>query len=292
MKDNTISISFIKSFPSIQEGIFYLTGISKSGLKKYHFKKTFLEKEIRFKDSIEFPISLINHKKINPTYNGNQVKILFEDPNILALSKPEKIHSHPLSYEESDNLLSSFYELKKSHLLNINPESYDRGLMHRLDFETSGLIIYIKNAEVLKEVSLKRNQLINAKYYYAIVQGKVESDRLIHYLKPYGAKGEKMVESVSGIENQLSLTLKEYNEEKNYSLVCVKLEEGHRHQIRAQLSCAGHPIIGDELYDGVRAKRLYLHCYNYQFSIGETQYDIKDSDFNGLSEFFDFDSKL
>ena len=74
-----IDLCFLKTYPSVMEGIFSLTGISKSQLKKYKMNKAFLSKPVKARDEISLPINLVNHGRINPIYSGKKVKTIFED---------------------------------------------------------------------------------------------------------------------------------------------------------------------------------------------------------------------
>lgn len=281
-----VSISFIKEFPSVKEGIFYLSGISKSGLKKFNFKKNFLEKKIQKGDTLSFPIDLVNYRKINPVYSGEKINIIYEDENLIAISKPNQIHSHPLIYSDSQNVLSGFYSISKEAFLNVNIENQDRGLMYRLDYETSGLLLYLKHQKLIDYVRERFKETVYKKLYLAVVEGELKNCELKHKIKASGVKGRKMIESDEGDECCIHIVQKSYSSEKNISLIQVQLIEGRRHQIRAQLSIAGYPILGDKLYGGQEADRLFLHCYQYKFQLAGKDYDLKDESSQVLSELF------
>lgn len=287
MSNPTIQISFIKAFPSVKEGIFDLTGISKNQLKKYQLNKKFLEKEVVPQMSVELPLALVNDKRINPVYTGDdQLKIIYDDENIFCFIKPPKVHSHPLSYLDTKNCLSGFYQLGKGKLLEVNSDSYDRGLMYRLDYETSGVMVYLKKEDLYRTVRKDFERLAKSKSYLAIVSGRPLFDELTHKLKAAGPKGHKMIPSQEGVESHLSFEVLEFSKKRNQSLLKIFLKEGHRHQIRSQLSHAGFPILGDELYGGENADRLYLHSYSYAFHLNDKDYIITDES-DPLSKLFD-----
>ncbi len=288
---STIKLSFIKSFPSVEEGIFNICNISKSKLKTFKFSKNFLAKKILIKDEIELPIDLINLGKINPNYTGENIEKIFEDENFFVFSKPHKTHSHPLSYSDSNNTLSALYTIS-GDLLNVNKESYDRGLLYRLDFETSGLMYFAKTTSIYQDMRENFSSMIKEKNYYAIVEGKIESKKLTHNLKTSGKKGSIVKEDSLGRKCTIDVEALEYSEIHNQSLVKVNLQEGFKHQIRAQLMLDNHPIVGDEIYGAKNSTRLWLHCFEYKFDYREKSYSCSDETEKLKAFFNNFNSKL
>lgn len=252
-------------------------GISKSQLKKFLPKKS-LTQSFKAKSQIYIPIELLNLNKINPVYTGEEIREISDNSDFLILSKPSKVHSHPLNYNETNNVISFIRSHYPKDYLDINMESYDRGLLYRLDFETSGLIIYLKNEKKFKLLREQFSEMIKTKTYFAKVEGKIEiNSEYTHYLKASGTKGSKMLahdEKSESFNKEAKIFVKNqsYDEASNTSILKVILEQGHRHQIRVQLSHLGFPIIGDSLYGGIASKRLYLHCYSYKIE-GNTYTD-------------------
>ena len=261
--------------------------ISKSALKKFKLKKNFLNKSLRSKDEIDLDINIVNYGKIKHHATFNNELCLEEDEQILAVSKSYKTHTYPLTYNETNNVLSNLFYFRPK-MSEVNKESMDRGLLYRLDFETSGVILYAKNNEVYNNIRENFKTLVHHKEYLAIVQGKISDNvELHHYII---AQKKKM--QISTVETPIEANLRvhriDYNEEENLSLVRVFLNQGHRHQIRLQLSYIGHPILGDELYGGQKEQRLYLHCLRYK--LGEKEFVDRDAQLFNL--FFDFNSEL
>lgn len=282
--EKQIEICFMQSFPSLLEGIFSLTGISKNQIKKYIPKKK-LKTYVKAKSEHVIPMALINYGKINPNYHGPIVNVIFEDDDFLILNKPCKIHCHPHGYDQEDTLLS-FIHCLNTQLLKVNDSSYDRGLFYRLDFDTSGLMYYAKSNEAYHFMRDNFSEVVKEKNYYAVVMGKtLLQGTLEDKLIASGEKGAKIKISIDGKLCQLQYKRLAYNEDKNVSLLKVKLNQGFRHQIRVQLSAVGHPILGDSLYGGDSYKRLMLHCYQYIFNYNDKAYDEKCS-FDNLRDFF------
>lgn len=286
---NEVKICFIESFPSLMEGIFVLTGTSKNQIKKYLPKK-YLAKKVIVRDEVSIPINIANYGKVNPVYIGPVIKTLYEDENFLVISKPTKIHCHPLGYNETDNILSYLATIAPE-LLKVNRESYDRGLFYRLDYETSGLLYFAKKTEFQKELRDHFSNLVKEKYYLAVVSGKTEEkETLTHRLKSFGMSQAKVHVDDTGKLCECFYERLDYNEEKDLSLIRVALKQGFRHQIRVQMQSAGYPILGDSLYGNIEYSRMMLHCHQYHFTFNSLEYDLKDESLALGSLFPNFNS--
>ena len=247
------------------ESILLELGFSKQKLKKSGLSKKERNRMIKEHGEFKLPADLFNHGIIYPTFKGvERPQILGEKGSYLAVHKPSFVHIHPLSYEESDNLLSYLREEgRTSFLQNFSETSvWDGGLLYRLDYETSGLVIL---SDLLGEYNLSRGGLA-LKEYYAVVEGRYEGPTgdVCHFLTTSGAKVR--VDEDKGSESHLEVEVLKQSEEK--SLLKIKLKEGRRHQIRVQLAALGFPIWGDELYGAKKRDQFGLHCYRYQLHNG------------------------
>lgn len=241
-------------------------GHSKARLKK-HLSKPLLQKIVSEKDVLRLPINLLNDGEINPHFNAKELPIvLFEDENFFVLEKPSFCHNHPLSYDEQDNLLSFLRSKNRFDLLEINKTHYDRSLLYRLDYETSGVVVLAKNEEIYHAIRSNFSGLVKKKIYHALVTGNFDREgEFTHYLAAFGVAGKEMrvVDESSGECARLKVRKLEYREVSNHSLVEVELFTGLRHQIRVQLRELGFPLVGDRLYGGEMAERLCLHAELY-----------------------------
>jgi len=273
-----------------------LVHISKSKIKKSGISKKLLQQKVIKGREYTLPLAVVNIGKVNPHYIGQDIQIIHEDKNFIILSKPQKIHCHPIHYNESDNLVSYIREFK-APLDQINGDGQDRGLLFRLDYETSGLIYYAKNDDIYTQFRNEFKGLVKTKLYLAIVHGHVkDAFECTHYLRTSGQKGHKIIacdRELDGThEAKIKVIPKSYHPEEDISLVEVQLEQGHRHQIRVQLAEAGYVIKGDELYGAKSADRLYLHSYQYTFNWNDKEYKSKDKSCDLFSNFFDLNSVL
>ncbi len=256
-----ISLTVLEDFSTLEQFLLALD-ISKTRIKKELSGKK-RQQIITARSEINIPIDLINYNLIAPFDHSWRLEILQERDDIIAFKKPANIHSYPLRYSDQQTALNALLSYRPS-LVWVNSFAADRGLLYRLDFATSGVLLYAKNNYTYKSVRQAFNKQ-TVKIYYAVVSGKIaKSGELQHALSPFGPKGAKMVVSSTGQAATLSFERVEYDSKQDCSLVKVQLFSGIRHQIRVQLAAIGHPICGDALYGGREAQRLLLHAYSYQ----------------------------
>lgn len=278
----TIKFCSLDSYDSYYQAIKETLSASTNQLKKNGIKKN--TSSVKSRGEVEVPIDLVNHLGINPRYTGALPRIL-SDERFLVLVKPEKIHTHPLSYSESDNILSYLRSMGYQAVIQTNIENYDRGILYRLDYETSGILVCAKSLEDYEFVRDNFKSLVKEKIYLAIVEGCIkDSISFENHITASSHKGQKMIVTDGPVNARIDIEPLEARD--NQSLIKIKLHEGHRHQIRCQLAANGHSIIGDKLYSGPEGKRLYLHCLSYQLEIEGKEYAFFDE--KGESLFFDF----
>ena len=271
---------------NVQESLISM-GYSKRQIKLSIPNKNYLNKKIFRGETISVPIDLLNRFVSNPKYKGKNPELVFKSDEIIGFSKPNRVHSHPLSYRESDNLISYLRSKGKKFrpFLKINELTYDRGLLFRLDYETSGLILLTSNQALLNSF---RGDLEKRKFYLAVVKGEIkDAFSYVHHIRYVGEKksigrAEYSSNPNAHLEGQKIF----FDKEKNISLVLIKLYEGMRHQIRLQLAKEGHPILGDSLYGGRENDRMFLHSFCYQFKYDSLNYQIFDSNLDFLEVVF------
>ncbi|WP_412469884.1 pseudouridine synthase [Oceanospirillum sp. RT-1-3] len=241
---------------------------SNKAIKTSYISKVALQSHLAPKSELYLPRDLLNRYHVNPIYTGVAIEVIYEDDIFIVLNKPQGIHGHPMEYSETNTVLNFMRDHFNLPSLG-NPRSdYEKGLLYRLDKLTSGVLIYIKDELIHENLRNSFSQIAKEKIYLAVVSGKLEESlHLTDRLVSSGIKGEKMIVNDVGVEATLKVDSLYYHERKNLTLVRVTLNEGHRHQIRVQLSNAGLPIIGDPLYNEEynkeQDKRLYLHAFQY-----------------------------
>ena len=263
-----VEVSWLQGESSLKEALKKTFGSSGQLVKRYYSSKE-QDRKILPKDVSRIPLSLVNHLKINPEYIGPDVKILNETDDYIVLHKPHGIHCHPLAYDDKDTLLNFLVKANKWEALNVNTSNYDRGLLYRLDHETSGVIVLAKTERFLKAIRGNFENAMKKKFYWAIVDGEFDKEgRWTHFFRSTGQKGvkQKVTDHQVHDSQEATLSVIKVSVNQNKTLVLVNLKTGLRHQIRAQLSFLGFPILGDELYGGRKADRLFLHALRYEFS--------------------------
>lgn len=277
------SLSVLVPQASVELFLKDLLGISATALKKFSFSKKFLNMRAEKGMSLELPLNLLNRGIIFPEYSGPAMKILFEDDFVLALDKAPFIHTHPLSYFEKNNCLSYLRANRNDHLLDINVAQYDRGLLYRLDYETSGVLVYIKDESLHRFLRENFSTLVKEKIYHCVVKGRFNKEgKHEHFFSVSGERGHRIQCDLRALpgkkdrqKGELCVRLVKYDGVRNESLLEVILYSGLRHQIRSQLATLGFPLLGDELYGGEKYERLCLHAYQYKIEWDNKIYDLK-----------------
>lgn len=263
-----VELSWLQGESSFKEALKKTFGSSGQLVKRYYSSKE-QDRKVNPREVARLPLSLVNHMKINPEYKGPEVIIISENDDYLVLHKPAGVHCHPLSYDDKDTLLNFLVSKNKFEAVEVNTANYDRGLLYRLDHETSGVMVLAKNERFLKAIRGNFESAMKKKFYWAIVEGDFDKEgRWTHYFRATGQKGSKQKVLDQSVQDSQEATLSvlRVSHSADKSLVLVNLKTGLRHQIRAQLAHLGFPILGDDLYGGKKAERLFLHALRYEFS--------------------------
>lgn len=219
-----------------------------------------------------FPVS--NHQEVivkpKPIICQNyEIPILYEDKDLIVVDKPAGLLTIATDKEKEQTVYHfvSRYVYQKSHQHIF--------ILHRLDKETSGILVFAKN-EVIKNWMQKNwNSIIRIRGYYAIVEGKgIPKKGTIHtWLQEtkthlvYSGKGKEGKEAITHYE-----VLKEG---KDTTLLNIHLDTGRKNQIRVHMKELGHPILGDAKYGNQKTfPRLALHAYHLEFVHPKTKKNI------------------
>ncbi|MBN1915568.1 RluA family pseudouridine synthase [Candidatus Dojkabacteria bacterium] len=216
-------------------------------------------------DTIEITPKIFDHQvEVEPEDIG--LDIVYEDDNLVIVNKPAGMTVHPATGNWQGTLLNALL----GHYASLKDVgiSFRSGLIHRLDKETSGLIMVAKTNEALWYYSKLFSEQKVEKKYYAIVTGDISSlfagrNELVvrNFLgrNPKARKKFAVVERGGKLAETVFRSLRIFGEDRKYSLVEASPKTGRTHQIRVHLSSLGFPIAGDVVYGGERAPRLMLH---------------------------------
>ena len=185
------------------------------------------------------------------------MEILYEDNHVLVVVKPTYVLSQSDGSDTPDMLTILKKYLKEKYN---KPGNVYLGLVHRLDKEVGGVMVFAKTSKAASRLSEQVRLHQFEKYYLAVVKGKVESDTYKDKIlrEEYQSKiDEKGKEAILSFE-----TLKVID---NNSLVKIKLLTGRHHQIRVQFSARGHYLLGDKRYGKKGEFPLALYAYHLAF---------------------------
>ena len=182
------------------------------------------------------------------------IEIVFEDADLIVVNKPAGLVVHPAAGINSGtlaNALAYHFQQLSSQGGAIRP-----GIVHRLDKDTSGLMVVAKNEETHEELADQFRAREVFKSYVALVHGVVDQDMgQIDQPIARDPRNRTRMAVVRGGRAALSLyrVRKRYN---RFTLLDVELKTGRTHQIRVHLAWLKHPVVGDEVYSGGRDKTV------------------------------------
>ncbi len=179
------------------------------------------------------------------------IEIMYEDKDILVVNKPKGLVVHPGNGNPDGTLVNAIMAKCKDGLSGIGGEIRP-GIVHRLDKDTSGLLIVAKNdkAHIAMSEQIKNREV--QKTYIALVKGMI-TEREATINMPIGRSTKDRKKMAVTKEGKEAIThfkvIKRYQKtEASYSLLEVKIETGRTHQIRVHMAQIGHPVIGDMVY--------------------------------------------
>ena len=223
----------------------------------------------RDKPSFTVPVGAVIEARVPPpretalVAQDIPITILYEDDWLAAIDKPAGLVVHPAAGNPDGTLVNALmYRL--NGLSGIGGELRP-GIVHRLDKDTSGLIIVAKDDEThLKLSALFATRQVE-KHYRAIVQGRMPAETG-EIEAPIGRspKDRKKMAVVPGGRYALTrwTLLRQYTDK---ALLDVHILTGRTHQIRVHMAHVGHPVLGDPIYGHRHADRLMLHSYSIRF---------------------------
>ena len=202
------------------------------------------------------------------------LKIVYEDQSLLVVDKDAGMVVHPTADHPSGTLVNAIL-----HYLKAVPErdkSLRPGIVHRLDKGTSGLLVIAKSQEALDLLKKQFKDRTVVKKYLALVGGQIEPPSGV-IEKPIARHPKNRQKFAVSQDGRGSITNYHVIETSGglYSLVELAPKTGRTHQIRVHLASVGHPIVGDRLYGGRPASRMFLHSSYLEITHPTTNKRIK-----------------
>ena len=208
-------------------------------------------KKISSGDKIDLEIPKPKEASLKP-YDF-KLDIIYEDKDLLVINKPAGIIMHPGAGNYNNTIVNALMNYCGNNLSTIGDE-YRPGIIHRIDKDTSGLVVIAKNNLTHENLSIQFNKHTITRVYQLLVWGKLrpQSGR-INTLITRSSKNRQLMEvgiskGKKAITNYKTLETFENNKTPTLSLVECKLETGRTHQIRVHMSHKGNNILGDKKY--------------------------------------------
>ena len=200
------------------------------------------------------------HKK---AFHSNDIDIVYEDPYLLVVDK------RPGLLSMSNNTRQQTVQTVLNRYLEKGGGRNTSHLVHRLDRDTSGLMVYAKDVQTQQSLIDGWQQLVTDRRYIALVEGELESPR--GRIQSWLTEDKRFITHSSPVDNGGKFAVTHYNvlESSNgYSLVECELETGRKNQIRVHMADLGHPVVGDHKYGSEidPMRRLGLHAYMLCFT--------------------------
>lgn len=193
--------------------------------------------------------------------------IVYEDDDLLVINKPSGMVVHPAPGNYENTLVNGLIAYANS-LSDINGE-FRPGIVHRIDKDTSGLLVVCKNNFTHEALAKQLVDKTLYREYLAIVHGEIEEDEA-EIIAPIGRDPKdrkKMTVTAKNSKEAVTLfdVIKRYD---HYTLISCKLQTGRTHQIRVHMDYINYPIVGDPIYgikDTIDTKGQALHAYKIGF---------------------------
>lgn len=226
--------------------------------------------KVQENDVIE--VAIPEAKELDIKAENIPVEVVYEDSDIIVVNKPKGLVVHPANGNWDGTLVNAIMAICKDSLSGIGGEIRP-GIVHRLDKDTSGLLIIAKNDDAHLKMSNQIKDREVKKIYYALVRGVVpENEATINM--PIGRSTKDRKKMAVTKDGKEAIThfkvIKRFNK---YTLLEVKIDTGRTHQIRVHLSEIGYPVVGDEVYSngknefGIHGQLLHAKSLDFKHPI-------------------------
>lgn len=205
----------------------------------------------------------VDRSKRKMAFHSNELDIVYEDPYLLIIDK------HPGLLSMSNNSRQQTVQTVLNRYLEKGGGRNTSHLVHRLDRDTSGLMVYAKDVQTQQSLVRGWQELVTDRRYIALVEGELENPRGV--VESWLTEDKRFVTHSSPVDNGGKFAVTHYNvlaSSNGYSLVECELETGRKNQIRVHMADLGHPVVGDHKYgsDNDPIRRLGLHAYMLCFT--------------------------
>ena len=210
------------------------------------------EKEIKdpsyiTKENENYSINIILKQETRHSAENIDLNIIFEDEDLIVINKPPNLVMHPAPGNESGTLVNALMHYTNNQLSNLDDNSRP-GIVHRLDKDTSGILVVAKNNNVHINLAEQFKEHTISRRYKAIVWGTPDNQSIEGYIERNRKNRKKMSLNNKGFGKYSKTDIKLEKTFGIASLVDCHLHTGRTHQIRLHLTSKNSPIIGDKIY--------------------------------------------
>jgi 23S rRNA pseudouridine1911/1915/1917 synthase len=200
-------------------------------------------------------------------------EVLYEDPDLLVINKPPGVVVHPGAGHEDDTLVSGLLAAYPDLANDVNAETARPGIVHRLDKDTSGVLVVARSESVRLALASQLSARHMARTYLALARGTLANNEGV-IEAPIGRSlrdPTKMAVRQAGRAARTRYSvLERFSVPVDLSYLQVQLDTGRTHQIRVHLQAIGHPVAGDSRYGGslggLGLRRPFLHAWRLAFT--------------------------
>ena len=257
--------------------------LSRSYLQKQIEKKKILLNQkptrkgqlLKLGDQIQI-LELLELLERKPSPNPNlKINIVFEDDVLAVIEKPAGIPTHPVNHEETKTI-ANWWIARNPEVLDTALDPLRPGIVHRLDTDTSGLLILATSQMWVDQLQSQFRKRTIQKEYLAFVHGQPPEKGRIDFPLAHDPKSKRRMKAITknrelGKWKEKPAKTDFWVKEKfaNFSVLRVKIYTGRMHQIRVHLDAIGYPILGDKIYGKSTpkaiSKKIGRHCLHASF---------------------------
>jgi 23S rRNA pseudouridine1911/1915/1917 synthase len=198
----------------------------------------------------------------SPDFSANELPIIYIDDNVIVINKPRGVLSHAKGALNDEFTVADFFKRYTDYNIDTNRP----GIIHRLDRDTSGVMIGARNADTATRLQKQFADRKTKKTYYAVLNGipKLEKANIDLPIGRNPAAPSTFRVNTNGKPAQTKYEVVASNDK--YSLVKLEPKTGRTHQLRVHMAYINTPILGDKVY-GKPADRMYLHAASLEITI-------------------------
>ena len=226
----------------------------------------------------EITIQKETPKKVDIIAQDIPIEILYEDKEIIVVNKPKGIVVHPANGNPDGTLVNAIMNLCGNSLSGIGGEIRP-GIIHRLDKDTSGVLIIAKNDIAHINISNQIKNRQTKKIYIALVRGVIKENEATINMPIGRSKKDRKKMAVTKDGKEAVTHFKVLKRYDNFTLLEIKIDTGRTHQIRVHLAEIGYPIVGDYVYSNGKnpfnVEGQMLHARQIEFVHPTTGKEMK-----------------